>query len=100
LCWPIPTSRPPCSDAGDGYGLININGMGILESHQGLGGNALLYAELYRILIDHPQYDFADLVQIQETNQRIFQETEAIGVKAWKVHRMFQRSLGQDPIRG
>ncbi|MGC9334432.1 MAG: hypothetical protein ACP5JJ_09810 [Anaerolineae bacterium] len=72
---------------------ININGMGILEKHRGLGGNALLYAELYRILIGHPQYDFADLVQIQETNQRIFQEMEAIGVKAWKTHRMFQRSL-------
>lgn len=72
---------------------ININGMGILERHRGLGGNALLYSELYRILIDHPQYDFADLVQIQETNQRIFQEMEALGTRAWKKHRVFQRSL-------
>lgn len=72
---------------------ININGMGIREHHRGLGGNALLYSELYRILIDHPQYKFADLVQIQETNVRIFQEMEALGVRAWKKHRMFQRSL-------
>jgi hypothetical protein len=72
---------------------ININGMGILEKHRGLGGNALLYAELHRILVDHPQYDFADLVQIQETNLYIFQEMEALGVRAWKRHRMFQQSL-------
>jgi hypothetical protein len=73
---------------------ININGMGIRERHRGLGGNALLYSALYRILIDHPQYDFADIVQIQETNLRIFQEMEALGVRAWKKHRLFQRSLG------
>jgi len=73
---------------------ININGMGILERHRGLGGNALLYSELYRILIDHPQYEFADLIQIQETNVRIFQEMEALGTRAWKTHRMFERSLG------
>lgn len=72
---------------------ININGMGILERHRGLGGNALLYAELYRILIDHPQYEFADLVQIQETNVRIFQEMEALGVRPWKKHRVYERSL-------
>jgi hypothetical protein len=72
---------------------ININGMGISERHRGLGGNALLYSELFRIAIDHPQYKFADLVQIQETNVRMFQEMEALGVKAWKKHRMFQRSL-------
>jgi hypothetical protein len=72
---------------------ININGMGILEEYQGLGGNALLYAELARILVDHPQYRFADLVQIQETNLSIAQEMEALGVRAWKRHRVFQRSL-------
>jgi hypothetical protein len=72
---------------------ININGMGILERHRGLGGNALLYAELYRILIDHPQYESADLVQIQETNLRIFQEMEALGVRPWKKHRVYERSL-------
>ncbi|MEJ2210396.1 MAG: hypothetical protein P8129_15365 [Anaerolineae bacterium] len=72
---------------------ININGMGILERHRGLGGNALLYSELYRILVDHPQYDFADLIQIQETNLPIFQEMEALGARAWKTHRVFERSL-------
>lgn len=73
---------------------INFNGAGILEKYRGLGGNALLYAELYRILIDHPQYDFADLVQLQETNTRIVQELAAMGVKPHKRHRVYERALG------
>lgn len=73
---------------------INFNGAGILEQYRGLGGNALLYAELYRILIEHPQYDFADIVQIQETNTRMVQEFQTIGVKPYKRHRLYERKLG------
>jgi hypothetical protein len=72
---------------------INVNGMAILGPLRGLGGNALMYAELYRTLIDHPQYDYADLVQTQESNFRINQEVAAIGLKPYKVHRVYQRSL-------
>ncbi len=72
---------------------INFNGAGIREEHRGLGGNALLYAELYRILIEHTQYDFADIVQIQETNTRMMQELQAMGLEIYKRHRLYQRSL-------
>jgi GNAT superfamily N-acetyltransferase len=72
---------------------ISFNGAGIRQAYRGLGGNALLYTELYRILIDHPQYDFADLVQVQETNTRMIQEVTALGVKAHKRHRMYEMSL-------
>lgn len=72
---------------------INFNGAGIRADHRGLGGNSLLYAELYRILIEHPQYDFADLVQIQETNTRMMQELDAMGLQICKRHRLYQRSL-------
>ncbi len=72
---------------------INVNGAGIRKAYRGLGGNALLYAELYRILIEHPQYDFADIVQIQETNTRMMQELQAMGLEIYKRHRLYQRSL-------
>jgi hypothetical protein len=72
---------------------INFNGGGILESYRGLGGNALLYAELYRILIEHPQYDFADVVQIQETNSRMVQEFRSVGVTPYKRHRIYERAV-------
>ena len=72
---------------------LNFNGVGILERHRGVGGNALLYAEMYHTLVDRTQYQYADLVQIQETNWRMVQELEALGVKPYKRHRIYQRSL-------
>jgi len=72
---------------------LNFNGVAILERHRGLGGNALLYAEMYRTLIQRPQYQYADLVQVQETNTRMIRELEALGVKLYKRHRLYQRPL-------
>jgi hypothetical protein len=72
---------------------INFNGAAVVPRYRGLGGNALLYVELYNILITHPQYDFADLVQVQETNTRMIQELGAIGVKPYKRHRIYEQSL-------
>jgi hypothetical protein len=72
---------------------INMNGAAILPSYRGLGGNALLYAELYRILNHHPQYDFADLVQVQETNTRMMQELAAMQAPACKRHRVYEREV-------
>jgi hypothetical protein len=72
---------------------LNYNGGGILEQYRGLGGDALLYVELYHMLMDHPQYQHADLVQIQETNVRMMQELQLAQVKPYKRHRVYLRSL-------
>ena len=72
---------------------LNFNGAAILEPYRGLGGNALLYAELYHTLIVRTQYQYADLVQVQETNTRMIQELQALKVKPYKKHRIYRRSL-------
>ena len=72
---------------------LNFNGAAILEPYRGLGGNALLYAELYYTLTAHTQYQYADLVQVQETNTRMVQELQALEVKPYKKHRLYRRSL-------
>jgi GNAT superfamily N-acetyltransferase len=72
---------------------LNFNGMAIIERYRGLGGNALLYAELYHTLMGRDQYQYADLVQVQETNARMVQELEAVGVKPYKKHRVYRRPL-------
>ena len=72
---------------------LNLNGIAILERYRGLGGNALLYAELYRTLMTDDQFLYADLVQVQETNARMVRELEAVGVKPYKKHRVYHRSL-------
>lgn len=72
---------------------LNFNGVAILEPYRGLGGNALLYAELYQTLLGRPQYQYADLVQVQETNVRMIQELEAVEVRPYKKHRIYRCSL-------
>jgi hypothetical protein len=72
---------------------LNFNGGAILEEHRGLGGNALLYAELYYTLIERAQFQYGDLVQVQDTNTRMLQELEALQVRPYKRHRIYSRSL-------
>jgi len=72
---------------------LNFNGVAILEPYRGLGGNALLYTTVYHTLTRRSQYQYADLVQIQETNFRMVQELEALGVKLYKKHRVYRRPL-------
>jgi hypothetical protein len=72
---------------------INLNGGAILAPYRGLGGNALLYAELFHTLTQRDQYQYADLVQVQETNTRMVQELRALEVKPYKKHRIYRRPL-------
>jgi hypothetical protein len=72
---------------------LNCNGGGIVDRYRGLGGNALLYAQLYRTLTSGTQFQYGDLVQVQETNTRMIQELEAVGVKPYKKHRIYRRPL-------
>ena len=72
---------------------LNLNGVGILERFRGLGGNALLYAEMYDTVIERTQFQYGDLVQVQETNTRMIRELQAVGVKPYKRHRLYRRPL-------
>jgi len=72
---------------------LNLNGGGILEPYRGLGGNALLYAEIYQTLTASDQYRYADLVQVQETNTRMIRELAALQVTPYKKHRIYRLSL-------
>jgi hypothetical protein len=72
---------------------LNFNGGAILEEHRGLGGNALLYAELYYTLIERLQFQYGDLVQVQDTNTRMLQELAALQVRPYKRHRVYRLAL-------
>ncbi len=72
---------------------INFNGAGILPQYRGVGGNAMLYAEMYKTLIDRTQYNYGDFVQVQETNMRMIQELAAVGVRPYKKHRVYRMAL-------
>ncbi|NLG27823.1 MAG: hypothetical protein GX557_07910 [Chloroflexi bacterium] len=71
---------------------VDLNGVGLLPQYQGLGANALLYAELTRSLNAFGA-EYADVVQVSEDNCKSFSDMETVGVRWHKVHRHYQRAL-------
>lgn len=71
---------------------INFNGAGILPQHQGLGVNAVLYYEMYKTVKERG-FLHTDLVQINEANDRMVKELEALGADFYKTHRIYERAL-------
>jgi hypothetical protein len=71
---------------------VNVNGAGLLPAYQGLGGNAMLYTELDRSL---KQFDFdhIEIVNVDEHNQKSIADNEAVGVRWYKRHRQYTRSI-------
>lgn len=72
--------------------VIDINGVGLLPEYQGMGGNALLYSELDKVL-SAPGLKRAEVVQVDERNFRSKSDMQNLGVTLTKTHRTFQKSL-------
>jgi GNAT superfamily N-acetyltransferase len=71
---------------------VNLNGLGLVAEHRGVGANAVLYTELARSVRDSG-FKHADVVQVEERNAKSLGEMEAIGVSWYKRHRIFGRAL-------
>ncbi|MHB9032473.1 MAG: GNAT family N-acetyltransferase [Anaerolineae bacterium] len=71
---------------------VDLNGVGILAPYQGTGANAVMYAELTRVLYEH-QYQNAEFIQVEERNYKSLGETRALHVQWHKRHRVYQKSL-------
>lgn len=73
---------------------LNINGNAVLPKYQGTGANAVLYDEMFKTLMENTQYEYADLVQVQEDNYRMLSDLEAlIGLNVYKRHRVYKKEL-------
>lgn len=72
-----------------------LNGMGILERFQRLGGNALIYSEIARTVTGTPSYDFdeAEMVQINEQTDLMLSDMRQLGAEVRKMHRVFVKQL-------
>jgi len=75
--------------------LLNINGLGILPKYQGLGANALVYAELDHTIRSAPQFTRAEIVQVDERNFMSKSDMERMGVVWSKTHRSYILELGK-----
>ncbi|MBN2146914.1 MAG: hypothetical protein JW726_05980 [Anaerolineales bacterium] len=71
---------------------IALNGTGILPEFQGMGGNALMYAEMENTMRDY-HFEHGDLTQVAETAVQMRHDLENVGGKAYKNHRVYVRKI-------
>ena len=72
---------------------ISFNGVGILPAYQGLGGNAIMYAELEKSMHANDQFIHAELTQVAETAEQMRKDLKNLGVKFYKNHRVYQKDI-------
>lgn len=73
--------------------VVSANGMGILPEHQGSGGNALLYYEMGKTLLDFQQFQFVEMTQVAETTKQMRADLKNLNGVEYKNHRVFRYSL-------
>jgi len=72
---------------------VSGNGMGILPEFQGTGGNALLYYEMAKTLMDFKQFEFIEYTQVAETTRQMRADLKNLNGVEYKNHRVFRKSL-------
>ena len=72
---------------------ISFNGVGILPEYQGLGGNAIMYAELEKAMHKNTQFIHAELTQVAETAVQMRKDLKNLGVQFYKNHRVYQLDI-------
>ncbi len=72
---------------------LDLNGLGILPKYQKMGGDAILFAELER-LIRESRYESVEFIQVDERNFLSKSGIEHFGVDWAKRHRMYGKDLG------
>jgi hypothetical protein len=71
---------------------VNINGMGILQDYQGLGGTAILFSEMQKSIVEG-KFMHAELVQIGMENDRMQRELKTLGTDFFKIHRLYEKRI-------
>lgn len=72
---------------------IDLNGIGIVEEYQRLGGTAILFNEVYKSVMKHDQYTYAELLQLREENINILLEMSNFDIEFHKTHRLYEKWL-------
>lgn len=72
---------------------IDLNGIGIIEKYQRMGGTAVLFNEIYKSVMNFDQYTYAELLQMREENINILLEVSNVDIDFHKTHRQYEREL-------
>jgi hypothetical protein len=71
---------------------VNVNAIGLLPAHRGVGANTLLYTELDKTVKSF-DFEHLEMIQIHEDNLASRSDLENIGVEWYKRHRHYRRWL-------
>jgi GNAT superfamily N-acetyltransferase len=72
---------------------VALNGGGLVPEFQGVGGNALLYAEMENTIRSRPNFQHADLTQVAETAVQMRRDLVNLGGEMYKNHRVYRLAL-------
>jgi len=72
---------------------ISANGMGIMPEFQGTGGNALLYYQLGKTVLDEFNFKFVEMTQVAETTKQMRADLKNLNGVEYKNHRVFRKPI-------
>jgi hypothetical protein len=72
---------------------VSVNGMGILPEFQGHGGNAMLYVEMGRTLLDFMQFEHVEMTQVAETTEQMRADLKNLNGVEYKNHRVYRKAI-------
>ena len=72
---------------------VSGNGMGILPEFQGTGGNALLYYEMGKTMLEFKQFEFVEMTQVAETTKQMRADLKNLNGVEYKNHRVYRRKV-------
>jgi GNAT superfamily N-acetyltransferase len=72
---------------------VSGNGMGILPEFQGTGGNALLYYEMGKTILEVYDFKFVEMTQVAETTRQMRADLKNLNGVEYKNHRVFRKAI-------
>jgi len=72
---------------------VAANGMGVLPEFQGTGGNALLYYELGKTVLNNFNFKFVEMTQVAETTKQMRADLKNLNGVEYKNHRVFRKAI-------
>jgi GNAT superfamily N-acetyltransferase len=72
---------------------VSGNGMGVLPEFQGTGGNALLYYELGKTVLEDFNFKFVEMTQVAETTRQMRADLKNLNGVEYKNHRVYRKAI-------
>lgn len=71
---------------------LDMNGIGILPEYQGMGGAALMYHVMNKVIHEY-EFDHCEMSQVAESAVQMRKDLITLGGKPYKNHRVFQKAI-------